>query len=254
MPQVQRVSPPYVQVVEHISNQIASGELAPGERIASERELMDSWDVSKATANKVVAQLKASGLVETRVGSGTVVSEQSFAAGVGPRDMWARIKSTGNVRLPSERSERTIDWCDSADAPQHIVEALNATRETGNLLRRSRVIYRDDAPYSIATSWFHPPMLTSSAGAQVIERLSRDEPIKEGTPQYIARQLGRVLDGGVDYAEAVSATDLVASTFGVAEGSPVLRVISTVYADDFPLEVGEYVYPAGAGVSYEYAV
>lgn len=254
MPHIERSAPPYVQVVEHISEQIAQRVLAPGDRIPSERELREQWDVSKATANKVVSRLKAAGLVETRVGSGTIVSEGLRATGIGPRDMWARIKSNGRIRLPSERSERHIDWCDSNHAPKHIVAALNGTALSGQLLRRSRVIYRDDQPYSMATSWFHPPML-SMAGPEVVDRLAEDSPIPEGTPQFIANQLGRDLDSGTDYTEAIGASPEVASTFGVADGSPVLRIVSTIYAgEDVPVEVGEYLYPGGSGVTYSYTL
>jgi|GEM_PF-672322 len=253
MPQVERVDPPYAQVVHHISEQIASGELAPGDRIPSERDLRESWDISKATANKVVARLKSAGLVETVVGSGTVVSDQSVASGVGPRDMWARIKTTGKIRLQSERSVRTIDWVDSGSAPRHIVDGLSGTALSGNLLRRSRVIYRDDMPYSIATSWFLPPLL-QQAGSEVIDRLAADAPIPEGTPQFIARSLDRELDGGVDYMEAIGASGTAAETFGLAQGAPILRIVSTSYAGDFPLEVGEYQYPPGTGVSHQYAL
>src|SRR5699024_1554705 len=127
MPQVERVDPPYAQVVYHISEQIASGELAPGDRLPGERDLRVSWDISKATANKVVARLKSAGLVETVVGSGTVVSDQSVASGGGPRDMWARIKTTGKMRLQSERSVRTIDWVDSGSAPDRKSTRLNSS-------------------------------------------------------------------------------------------------------------------------------
>lgn len=252
MPSIERVSPPYVQVVDYISDQIARGSIAPGDRIASERELMDTWQISKATANKVVSRLKAAGLVETRVGVGTVVSEGLPPTGIGPRDMWARIKEGGNIRLPTERSERTIDWCDASEAPVHVVEALGGTRESGNLLRRARVIYRDDVPYSVATSWFHPPLL-SHAGSELIDRLAEDRAIPEGTPKFIAAALNRELDSGTDYVEAIEAAESTATTFGVRTGSPVLRIVSTLYADaDFPVEVGVYEYPQGSGVTYSY--
>ena len=252
MPDRERTAPPYRRMLQHISEQIAKGESPAGERIPRERELMEDWNVSKATANKVVAELKAAGLVETHMGVGVVVKDQPKPTGIGPRDMWARIKSNGRIRLPSERSERNIDWCDSLDAPAHIVAALNGTSQSGELLRRARVIYRDEQPYSMATSWFHPPML-SQAGPGVIERLAEDTPIEEGTPQYIASRLGLDLGSGVDYVEAIEADPNLAGTFGVSEGSPVMRIVSTIYAgEDFPVEVGEYLYPAGSGVSYSY--
>lgn len=53
------------------------GELAAGDRLPSERELVETWEVAKATANKAIAALKVEGLVETRIGSGTVVADRA---------------------------------------------------------------------------------------------------------------------------------------------------------------------------------
>lgn len=250
---IQRVSPPYVQVVEWITEQIVNGSLSPGDRIQSESELREAWGISKATANKIVARLKADGLIETRPGFGAVVRDQSQHRGVGPRDMWARIKARGRIRSDSEWSQRTIDWCNAADAPSHVVAALNATPASGRLLRRSRVIHQGDVPVSMAISWFHPAMLTM-ARSDVVSRLSRDDPIPEGTPQYIAEELERDLDTGVDHVAATSATESVSEKLGVPVGSPILRIVSTIYAGDFPVEVGEYLYPSDVGIPYEYSV
>src|SRR5699024_759936 len=166
----ERVDPPYAQVVHHISEKSASGGLAPGDRIPSERDLRESWDISKATANKDVARLKSAGLVETVVGSGTVASDQSVASGVGPRDMWARSKPTGKIRLHSELTVRTIDRMDSGPVWLHLVDGLAGPTRRGYPLRRSRVICCDDMPYSIATSWYLPPGL-QQAGSEVIDSL-----------------------------------------------------------------------------------
>ncbi len=38
----------------------------------------------------------------------------------------------------------------------------------------------------------------------------------------------------------------------VEPGTPVLRVVSTLYSGDWPLECGEYFYSATVGISYSY--
>jgi DNA-binding transcriptional regulator YhcF (GntR family) len=70
--------PPYRRIAAGIADRIASGELAPGARIPSTRQLVAECGIAMATATKVIATLRERGLVEPRRGVGTVV-----AAGAG---------------------------------------------------------------------------------------------------------------------------------------------------------------------------
>lgn len=251
MPEIRSVDPPYMQVVRHISEQIVKGELSPGDKIPSERELREEWGISKATANKVVAQLKAEGYVYARVGVGTVVASASGLRGAGPRSMWQRIRDSGRIRLDNERSERTTGRVFGAQVPETVRAALGGTNESEYVFRR-RVIYRDDVPYSVATSWFLPALLDQWPG--LVDRLLADEAIPQGTPRLIADRVGRDLDACTDCVEALPAEELAAGELRIPTGSPVLRVISTMSADGWPIEVGDYLYPARTSLTYTYSV
>ena len=71
--------PPYLRIAGAIAARIASGELAPGDRIPSTRRLMAEHGVAMATATKVIATLREQGLVRAMPGVGTVVAEQARA-------------------------------------------------------------------------------------------------------------------------------------------------------------------------------
>lgn len=251
MPQIKSVEPPYMQVVRHISEQIVRGELSPGDNIPSERELREQWSISKATANKVVAQLKAEGFVYTRVGVGTVVSSSRGIQGAGPRSMWQRIRNEGRIRLPNETSERRTGTAFSVDVPDIVRAALGGTDESSYQYRH-RVISREGKPVALATSWFLPALLNQWPG--ITDRLLADKPIPEGTPRFIADHLGRDLDSCTDYVEALGASSGVAADLGIADGEPVLRVVSTISAEGWAIEAGDYFYPAHTGVTYTYNV
>lgn len=250
MPSIDQPLPPFRQIARYIAEQIAKGVLKPGDKIPSGTEIMDEWKVSKATANKALGHLKAEGLVETHVGHGTLVSGPT--AGIGPNDMFGRIKSAGKIYLPNERSEKVTGQALGVDAPAHVVAALGATEQSALIYRR-RVIFRDDAPYSVAVSWFLPALL-GQQDPSLADRLLDVSSIPEGTPKFVADRIGRTLDEGVDHVSAVDASPDAAEALGVAEGSPMMRIVSTLYAEDWPIEVGEYLYPAGAGVSYSYSL
>ncbi|MFI9835637.1 TetR/AcrR family transcriptional regulator C-terminal domain-containing protein [Nonomuraea sp. NPDC051941] len=74
---MQRTDPPYQRIVAEIRARILSGALRPGDRMPSIRQIAQRWGVALATATKVMAALRDEGLVETKVGSGAVVSSRT---------------------------------------------------------------------------------------------------------------------------------------------------------------------------------
>lgn len=72
--------PPYLRIVAEIRRRIADGELAPGDRVPSTRQIAGEWGVALATATKALTTLRLGGLVETRPRIGTVVAGTAPAA------------------------------------------------------------------------------------------------------------------------------------------------------------------------------
>ncbi|HEY4023778.1 MAG TPA: TetR/AcrR family transcriptional regulator C-terminal domain-containing protein [Pseudonocardiaceae bacterium] len=69
---------PYLRIAAEIRDRITRGELRPGDRVPSTRQITHKWGVAMATATKVIAVLRDEGVVEARPGAGTLVR----AAGV----------------------------------------------------------------------------------------------------------------------------------------------------------------------------
>src|SRR5258705_6808945 len=63
------------EIADSIRRRIASGELTPGERVPSTRQITRRWGVAMATATKVLTTLQREGLVVARPGIGTVVAD-----------------------------------------------------------------------------------------------------------------------------------------------------------------------------------
>ncbi len=62
-----------VQVADQIMDQIAEGKLQEGDRLPPERDLCDTFDVSRTVIREAVSILEAKGLVSSITGSGTYV-------------------------------------------------------------------------------------------------------------------------------------------------------------------------------------
>src|SRR5690349_9297049 len=71
--------PLYRTIAEDLRRQISTGELAPGDRLKSEAELMEAYGrdgkASRNTVRDAIKFLASRGLVETRAGQGTFVAE-----------------------------------------------------------------------------------------------------------------------------------------------------------------------------------
>jgi GntR family transcriptional regulator len=71
--------PPYRRIAEDLRARIDSGDLAPGDQVPSENELIATYGVARATVRNAIAALRASGLVITSRGKGTTVRESTPA-------------------------------------------------------------------------------------------------------------------------------------------------------------------------------
>jgi GntR family histidine utilization transcriptional repressor len=70
----------YLQVKQHILQQISAGTLRAGERVPSENELVRKLDVARMTANRALRELAADGVLVRVAGVGTFVAEQRVHA------------------------------------------------------------------------------------------------------------------------------------------------------------------------------
>ena len=57
------MEPPYRRIAVEIAERIAAGEIAPGERVPSTRQIIERYGVAMATASKVLTELRLQGLV-----------------------------------------------------------------------------------------------------------------------------------------------------------------------------------------------
>lgn len=69
-------SPIYLQVINELKKRMVKGELKPGEKMPSNRELAVLFKVNQNTAARIYREMESMGLCYTKRGIGTFVSEE----------------------------------------------------------------------------------------------------------------------------------------------------------------------------------
>lgn len=236
--------PPYMQVVHDIRKQILTGTLADGDRLPSVREIAETWDISMATGHKVVATLRADGLIESQVGVGSTVRTRETLHR-SAQDRWARMLQTGRIYAPGEYA--VITSAGLAPAPTHIADALGL-EEGEEAARRERITHNaEDEPISASVSWFHPELATA------VPALLEPVRIPGGTPAAIQEATGRAPHSAEDRTWADAADADQAERLGLSAGDPVLVGRNILRDQDGDvLEAGEHVTGPRRAQMYQY--
>ena len=84
----------YVRVARRISDLVEAGEVKPGDRLPSERDLAEMLNVSRPSVREAMIALEVCGLIEVRMGNGIFVCSDQKAlspkledSGIGPFDI-----------------------------------------------------------------------------------------------------------------------------------------------------------------------
>lgn len=235
MPKIEQVLPKYQQIAGYIRDQIARGDLRPGDEVPSEREIASSWEVARPTAARALEWLRAQGLVVSRQGSGTYVRDQSSAPRA--RERYDRARSTGTMYGPDESIE--LLSAEVVDGPSHILETLGL-KGSDKVIRRVRLLRSDGEPLEVSISWLAAELADEAPGLLRLERL------RGGVAGYVGDQTGRRPAYARDQVESRFATFEECELLALTDPSPVLAYRSVVYSDDDrALCCDESTYPPG---------
>lgn len=244
-------TPAYQRIALNIREQVARGELRPGDRIPSEREMRESWGVQKKTAGQALGLLKAWGVARTVVGVGSVVAEgaRGIVPASSPTDHTARVSRGEPIYAPGETSDiYAAERVTSDHVNADVLNALGLMEpnrallgEVTGVIRRARVMLRDGSPTGLCTTWFPEFLVVQQPrGAEAKARLCDVERIPGGTGRFLLE-----LYGFEDYTDETHRVGLRgapaegARALGVEPGTPMIWVLTTRWADDYPIEVDE---------------
>ena len=124
----------YVRVARRIAELITSGEVEPGQKLPSERDLAEMLQVSRPSVREAMIALEVSGLIEVRTGSGIYVAEQGpkqpivvTGDGIGPFDI-LEMRILIEPEACALAAERMSD--EQLEQLRHVYEELKRTNGT----------------------------------------------------------------------------------------------------------------------------
>ncbi|MER5303652.1 GntR family transcriptional regulator [Streptomyces lasiicapitis] len=227
MPGTSPALPPYQRIAAQIKGQIERGELHPGDRIPSVRDIVRDEGVSVATATRVAAVLRADGYAETIPGIGTVARMPSKIT-TGP-DRLQLQRTTGSGFRPGERVEIVSAEVASADA--EVADALGV-EEGSPVVQRRRRYLDEDGVIALSTSWLPGEF------AETAPELTSTGPLPKMTFGLIEDRTGRRAVKRRDVVSLRPVPEDVATLLEVEPGILALTMANT-YWDQYG-QVTEY--------------
>jgi GntR family transcriptional regulator len=241
--------PMWKQIAEDLRQKIEAGEIGrDGQPLPTELELQAEYSASRNTVRDAIKWLVTRGLVYTRSGQGTFVSQK-----IDPFVTWLSSKigpsviedaTTGYASAVASRLRRP-----DVSVPRIEIQraaGLPATElllpDSASVVSRHQQRFIDSLPYSLQTTFY--PMELVERGAV---RLIQAEDIEEGAVGYIKKSIG-VEQVGWRQRIVVRVPDATeAAFFNVPDDGriAVIEFITTGYeTDGRPIRATVTTYPA----------
>jgi len=225
-------APKYEKTYRTILERLKAGRYPVGMRMPTEGELAASFGISRVTIRRALDMLVQDGYVESRQGSGYRVVTLSPAS-----DTCLTSFTDAMIRAGHEPTTRLLSIATHASGQlAHLPPGMAG----GPVVEVTRLRLVDRQPRMLVKTYAPAHLLHDAKPADFPET---------GAEQSILRILGDRF--GLEWSAAcedispVLADATIAATFGIAEGSPLLRQACSAFADDGSIVFHEDVFRTG---------
>ncbi|MGH3924093.1 MAG: GntR family transcriptional regulator [Pseudonocardiaceae bacterium] len=218
--------PPYRQIAAALREAITSGRLAPGDRLPSESELVERYDVARMTARQAIQELRTEGLVISEHGRGVFVRAAPVVRRLASERFARRHREQGKAAFSVEAE--TTGYTASVDrikvyegpAPAEIAERLGLAAGDTVVIRDRRYLANNE-PIEAAVSYVPVDLARGTAIAQ-----------PDAGPGGIYARLeenGHILHHFREEVGARMPTPHERRALQLSPGVPVLTLVRTAY-------------------------
>ena len=222
------------EIRRQIEDAIKSGDFGPGERLPSERELVQTFGVSRVSVREAIRSLEAIGLVRVYQGRGAFVNDRRSGLGE-PMARWLDLHRDEVLELLGVRG--ALDEYASALAAEHHdavkVAAITAAHEAFTAAVAEGASAADLVPLDID---FHIAIAEASGNRLLYDLLSDIHPYLAESRYLALVQPGRASRSAQEHADivdAIVAADPPAARLATSRHIAAVRelVIAGMHAD-----------------------
>lgn len=234
--------PVYRQIADVVRARIAGGELAAGDQLPSERELMEGFGASRGTVRNAVSLLKAEGLVEVEHGRGAYVRRLPPVRRLSFDRFARRHRDAGKAAYLAEMESESREAGVEVIRVERDVASVDVARALGlaagdPVLVRARRYLADGYPMEIATSYLPWRLVVGS-------QMTHENPGPGGIYARL-EEAGHRLGSFTEEVSARMPTPEETRALRLAPGVPVLHLLRTaIDTDGVPVEICDTVMAA----------
>jgi GntR family transcriptional regulator, transcriptional repressor for pyruvate dehydrogenase complex len=148
------------QVADQIQHMILSGEITPGDRLPAERDLCDTFQVSRTVIREAISILEAKGLLESQGGSGNYVRALEGGDVSNSLGMYITTQSKSVSMMNLLEVRRVLEVQIARLAAERITE--DGIGHLEQILASMRRLVDDPAPFAQKDLEFHVTLARES--------------------------------------------------------------------------------------------
>lgn len=214
------IIPLYYQLKELLKEQIRDGTLKEGDQLPTERDLMEIYHISRATARKALGDLMNEGLIFRKQGVGTFVSKPKLS-----QDLIAEMSFVRQaIKQGLRPSSRIILKAIEKNTSQSILNTLNL-KASAEILMYSVVVYINKEPIAIETVY-----IPLKAAPGILEK----ELDKTNIFDFLQNECKLNLSHSIVEIEPILINEFEAEHLDTSIGKPALSVNRVFYAGETP--------------------
>jgi GntR family transcriptional regulator len=225
---LESVVPYYHQLKQLIKARIVSGEWESGQKLPSEKELCESFDVSRSVVRQALGELSTEGLIDTYRAKG------SFVARAIPKYEWRLMESLSGfyedaVGTGKQVFAHVLEF--RITNPSEKVALILEMDQSENIILLKRLRFIGNEPVMLGIT--HLP-------EYLCPNLINEDMRNRSLYRLLAEKYGMSISKGQRTIESVNATTEQAGLLNVEIGAALSLIKGTMYLEDnIPLEYGE---------------
>lgn len=228
--------PLYYQLMDIIIADIENGKFKENDKLPSERELCELYDISRATVRQTIQELEKEGYIYKVHGKGTFVSSERFK-----QDLLKFYSFTEEMKkIGKVPSSKVLDF-GIIEANEKIARKMKM--DTGEKLYKfTRLRLADNKPIMLETSYIPYDRFIG---------ITRNNLEKEAMYEIFTKKYNTVFSKAEESFQPVSTTEYEAELLKNQVGSPSMMIERTTYEEN---DIIEYTVGIARGDKFKYRV